>query len=308
MPRRRQPPSDDEPVLIKLEERSDQGIPLFKPMPHPVWTENKAKLIERYLNYFVYITKGGTYIDGFAGPQRKGEHEMWAAKLVLETQPKWLRHFHLYDTGRDQYKALLELREAQLRCPRKKNEPQRTIDVKRGDFNKEALKLLASNVIPPKEATFCLLDQRTFECWWATVEALAAYRPPPYKIELFYFLATSWFGRSVASLQAREKLMRWWGRDDAEHIATLSYEERKEAFCKRFKEELGYRYVTPWPIYKRQGSGRLMYYMIHASDHEEAPKLMYRAYNKAVWPMKSAEQLDLEFEANQATAEGGDPK
>jgi hypothetical protein len=65
--------------------------PRRKPSRHtfrqtrPIWTENKAKLIERYLYYFLMVTKHGTYIDGFAGPQEEtGETANWAAKLVLE--------------------------------------------------------------------------------------------------------------------------------------------------------------------------------------------------------------------------------
>lgn len=37
-----------------------------------------------------------------------------------------------------------------------------------------------------------------------------------------------------------------------------------------------------------------MYYMIHATDHPEAPKLMSRAYNSTVNPVdESPEQLGL---------------
>ena len=61
----------------------------FAPLKYPLWTEHKAKLIARYLYYFVMITKHGTYIDGFAGPQND-EPDMWAAKLVIESQPRWL--------------------------------------------------------------------------------------------------------------------------------------------------------------------------------------------------------------------------
>lgn len=64
------------PEPIRLE-------PMIKRPRHPIWTENKARLIERYLRYFVMITKHGTYIDGFAGPQEPGQPEMWAAKLVM---------------------------------------------------------------------------------------------------------------------------------------------------------------------------------------------------------------------------------
>ena len=37
-------------------------------MTHPVWTDNKASLISRYIYCFELVTHHGTYIDGFAGP------------------------------------------------------------------------------------------------------------------------------------------------------------------------------------------------------------------------------------------------
>ena len=40
-----------------------------------------------------------------------------------------------------------------------------------------------------------------------------------------------------------------------------------------------------------------MYYMIHASDHKDAPMLMNRAYGKALDIKESDEQLDLLKEA-----------
>lgn len=61
--------------------------PRTKLPAEPIWTQNKAKLIERYLYYFAIIAKHGTYMDGFAGPQQPDKPEMWAAKLVLESHP-----------------------------------------------------------------------------------------------------------------------------------------------------------------------------------------------------------------------------
>src|SRR6202167_692861 len=81
--------------------------PGFRRFDHPVWTDNKAHFIMRYLRYFVFITKHGTYIDGFAGPQPECMTDSWAAKLVLESEPRWMRHFHLCDEKRSQI-ALLE--------------------------------------------------------------------------------------------------------------------------------------------------------------------------------------------------------
>jgi hypothetical protein len=65
----------------------------------------------------------------------------------------------------------------------------------------------------------------------------------------------------------------------------------------RFKDELGYTYAYPYPIYERNeaGQGKIMFWMIHASDHPEAPKIMVRAYRNAVAPLEPMEQLDWEF-------------
>src|SRR5260370_40973090 len=71
--------------------------PQLPQLPYPIWTENKAKLIAKYIFLFELITKHGTYIDGFAGPQQPDRPEMWDAKLVLEIKPQWLRHFYLFE-------------------------------------------------------------------------------------------------------------------------------------------------------------------------------------------------------------------
>ncbi|MCI0628905.1 MAG: hypothetical protein L0387_45880 [Acidobacteria bacterium] len=57
------------PLFPDLPLRPVETALLIKPLRNPLWTQNKAKLIERYLYYFVMVTKHGTYIDGFAGPQ-----------------------------------------------------------------------------------------------------------------------------------------------------------------------------------------------------------------------------------------------
>ncbi len=170
--------------------------PKVKPLINPIWTENKAKLIERYLYYFVLVTHHGTYIDGFAGPQKDGKPEMWAAKLVLESEPRWLRHFYLYDIRKKQVNALESLKKNQPERDGKGKKINRNICVKRGNFNNCALELLESGEIRQNEAVFCLLDQRTFQCKWSTLKALAEYKTDGNKIELFYFLAIHWLKRA----------------------------------------------------------------------------------------------------------------
>jgi three-Cys-motif partner protein len=99
----------------------------FRAIERPIWTENKARLIERYLYYFVLVTKHGTYIDGFAGPQDPNLLEAWSARLVLASEPRWLRKFFFCDIGKPQYEALRRLR-AEM-SPRRPGEPKRTVHV-----------------------------------------------------------------------------------------------------------------------------------------------------------------------------------
>src|SRR4030043_2033410 len=101
----------------------------FEQLRHPFWTENKAKLIAKYLYYFVLVTKHGAYIDGFAGPQKPNKPETWAAKLVIENdEPRWLRHFYLFEKDQNQYEHVRSLRGSQP------PELQRKIHIYHEDF------------------------------------------------------------------------------------------------------------------------------------------------------------------------------
>ncbi len=266
----------------------------FGPIRYPIWTENKAKLIARYLYYFVLVTKHGAYIDGFAGPQEADKPQMWAAKLVLETEPKWLRQFFLCDAKAENARQLEALKTSQP--PRKSREPTRTIEIYEGDFNSVVDEILASGKIKPKVATFCLLDQRTFECHWRTVRALAQHKTQGTKIELFYFLGTGWLGRALAAQKDAKVLQAWWERDDWAKLRSMEHDERVTLFCRRFKDELGYKHVYPWPIFEKRSGGRIMYFMIHASDHDEAPPLMARAYRKATGRLEPLQNVQITFD------------
>jgi len=74
-----------------------------------VWTEKKAHFIARYLKSFTYVTKHGTYLDAFAGPQEGPIHSNWTAKQVLENEPKWLRRIHLFESDKEQVAFLKHL-------------------------------------------------------------------------------------------------------------------------------------------------------------------------------------------------------
>jgi three-Cys-motif partner protein len=261
----------------------------FKPAERPIWTENKAKLIERYLFYFVMVTKHGAYIDGFAGPQYDGKDDAWAAKLVLESRPAFLRNFWLCEIKKPGIAKLEALKAAQ---PKIRN---RTIRIIPGDFNANVSALLAESNIDDKTATFCLLDQRTFECEWQTLVTLSRHRAD-YKIELFYFLATGWLDRSMSGIKNKSILEKWWGRPDYEKLQSMHAHDRMRLFCDRMKSELGYKHAYGWEIYSREKGGKVMYHMIHATDHDEGPRLMNRAYRNALKDRESTRRLQKDLQ------------
>ena len=283
---------DEQLKLFDLPENMNDSAPrsLFPAIHRALWTRHKAQLISRYLYYFVLITKHGVYIDGFAGPQNANQPESWAAKLVLENEPRWMRNFFLCDVRADQASTLQNLHAAQP------NTPGRTIETVCADFNSHVDSVLETDKIRENTATFCLLDQRTFECDWATVKKIAC-RKTERKIEIFYFVPTGWLARSICALTDPKPTMdRWWGRDDWARLREMKNIDIVDAFRQRFLEELGYAHAHGWPIYDHQGSQRIMYHMVHATDHIEAPNLMSRAYRTATNRAEPQEQFAIEFE------------
>jgi three-Cys-motif partner protein len=286
-------PNFEDWLYTPTEQPNDKRLKL-KHLKRPIWTENKAKLIQRYLYYFVIVTKHGAYIDPFAGAQRISKLDAWSAKLVLEGQPKrfYLRNYYFIEQDKRKIPLLEALK--QEHTPNSSTRRIR-IEVRQGDCNLLIPELLASRPISDREATFCLLDQRTFECHWATLKALAEYKTSGNKIELFYFLPNSWLPRAVSRTKNMERLRLWWGRDDYPQFLRSSQSSRRDQVCERFKQELGYAYATPFPIFERKRGRRIMYYMIHATDHAAAPKLMTLAYNTAVLPPEPEEQFLLKL-------------
>jgi three-Cys-motif partner protein len=275
----------------------------YKRVDHPIWSHNKAKFISLYLRYFVMSTHHGAYIDGFAGPQYPDHLDAWTAAQVMRSRPQWLRQFFLCELKKNK---LAPLRELVLNEPaaadNKGKRLPRTISVHPGDFNKTVDEILLSDRMTQKEATFCLIDQHTFECHWETLKKLAEYKKPPYsKVELLYFLGVGWIHRAIAgTTKNKQKIERWWGRSDWRSLKALNCYEMTELVRTRFTEEFGYKSTSAYPIFDRDKGNRVMYYMIHASDHDEAPALMVRAHSRAVrsvlketqgefWPVEESE-------------------
>ncbi|EDY83658.1 hypothetical protein VDG1235_3285 [Verrucomicrobiia bacterium DG1235] len=254
----------------------------YLPLDYPLWTKNKAHFIARYLKSFTYVTRHGTYIDAFAGPQHEeSRNDSWAAKLVMQNEPAWLRNFHLFDLASDQIGHLKNIKKEYLEKHPKK--PLRTVTITEGDCNTTLPRFLNENPIQEKEASFCLFDQRSTECAWETVKYVAEHKGGKggHKIELFYFLPQGWIDRTIKSWKndVESRCLRWWGRADVLNFLKLRSNERGIAMADRFREELGYKYSFPFPIQKFGKNGAVMFWMIHASDHSRATDLMRQSYN-----------------------------
>lgn len=91
-------------------------------------------------------------------------------------------------------------------------------------------------------------------------------------------------------------MSRWWGKDGWEDLRGMSKDQTVDAFQRRFIDEFGYKHAHGWPIYDRRGSQKIMYHMVHASDHDEAPNLMSRAYRTATRRAEPPAQFELAFE------------
>jgi three-Cys-motif partner protein len=194
-----------------------------------------------------------------------------------------LRQFFLCEISRKKLHAL-------ERLAAEHRSSSRNIEVYEADFNRKAGEIIKSGAIRESTATFCLLDQHTFECAWATVETLARAKAGM-KIELFYFVPTGWLQRALSALENRDIARKWWGQDDWDQLHRMPGQSCANKFCERFIQELGYKYAHAWPIYERKEGRRVMYYMVHATDHEEAPKLMNRAYRLATGQIQEHQLL-----------------
>ena len=204
----------DETVRLGTKKRvassvlATSSIPKTVLLPPPHQTSFKSKLIAAYLRRFLMVTQGGVYIDGFAAPQSRQHPEAWTARRVLEIYELRFRVCWLCDIDP---LGLVQLRD--LAAKHHQGRGGRRVFVMPGDFNDTIKIILKSPRISQRTAVFALLDQRMAECHWKTVQAIAA-REGRHKIEVMYFIGTSWLHRSInaASTDRRlDELDRWWG-------------------------------------------------------------------------------------------------
>jgi hypothetical protein len=61
------------------------------------------------------------------------------------------------------------------------------------------------------------------------------------------------------------------------------------------KTELGYKHAYGWQIFSRNVGGKVLYHMIHATDHDEGPLLMNCAYRNALKRREPTDRLQRDL-------------
>ena len=139
-----------------------------------LWTTDKAALVASYIHHFLFVTKHGVYVDLFAAPQ--DNEEDWCIRRVLEgrTRGPAISYYAACDIDPQGIRALQDLAQ-------RSEAPFR---VYRGNANDQVRQMLDDAQIRDNTPCFCLIDQRTFECNWSTVETIAKYKRAGHKIEV----------------------------------------------------------------------------------------------------------------------------
>lgn len=258
------------------------------PIARPGGAQTRVKLaiLGDYLKQFVRASQTSWhryYIDGFAGcgqgiDAATRETYDGSARLCFDVDPPFTRCF-LIENDPSRAERLRDLANVHSNA--------RVIE---GDVNEKIMEALSE--IEPQAATIAFLDPEGTELHWRTVEALAAHKVghSPTKIELLVLFPLQMCVLRLLNfktgkvpkghVQKLEDMLGaespWrliWQRRLLGEITTP--EETRAAFldayCHQIKG-LGYRHVLAREVVS--DSGRPLYYLVFASDHNAGKRIM----------------------------------
>jgi three-Cys-motif partner protein len=254
--------------------------------PGGAQTRVKLAILGDYLKQFAQAAQKSWhryYIDGFAGcgqgiDPATGEAYDGSARLCFDVDPPFTRCF------------LIENDPARVERLRDLEATHPSATVIEGDVNERIMEAL--DRIEPQAATVAFLDPEGTELQWRTVEALARHKVghSPTKIELLALFPLQMCVLRLLNFKTGrvpkghvEKLKRMLGADSPwmeiwrkRLLGEITNaEETKAAFldsyCHQIKG-LGYRHVLAREVVGN--SGRPLYYLVFASDHDAGKRIM----------------------------------
>ena len=235
-----------------------------------LWTAEKSALIDEYIHLFLVVTKHGVYVDLFAGPQRVEDTESWSVRRVLERRTVGnpsIRHFAVCDKDPGQAQRLRELgsRHPSFRVYPRRRERGNPHNP-RGSRDRDEYGVLLSD--RPAHLRVPLGHRENGRA--------AQIGGPQNRAVL---LPRARLARSRPE-QGEPGEAPGPGGAMETTVSSSAFDriERANALCRRFRDELKYEHAMPFAIQERGANSRIMYYMIHASDHRRAAELMSQAY------------------------------
>ena len=263
-----------------------------RPQPTPIeeiramhsWTLDKLQVLVLYLKLYRRVAGNGTYLDAFAGEGHltvKGQLRDGSALIAARAGA--FRHLYLIELRQQRNARLRRHLDAELSA----KAAGRCTVLPPGDANVQVPQLLASGTIDRARPVFALLDPDSTQLDWATVEALAGYKPlddatGQCKVELWILFNTHqaiqriWPTDRSRPNRFASTLDRILGGRDAWHAL---FDENRSAkhlmirYAQLLQDKLGYLYVNQQAI-TDHATGRDQYHMIHASDHPAAAGFM----------------------------------
>jgi three-Cys-motif partner protein len=254
--------------------------------PGGAQTRVKLAILGDYLKQFARASQKSWhryYIDGFAGcghgiDPMTGETYDGSARLCFDVEPAFTRCFLIEnDPARVEKLRGLEAIHANAR-------------VIEGDVNEKIMEALGE--IEPQAATIAFLDPEGTELQWKTVEALAAHKVghSPTKIELLVLFPLQMcvlrllnfktgkvpkghVRKLEAMLGSESPWREIWQKRLLGEITTPDETRAAflDAYCHQIKK-LGYRHVLAREV--MANSGRPLYYLVFASDHDAGKRIM----------------------------------
>ena len=258
------------------------------------WTRGKLDVLRRYLEAFAKASTRAPeriYLDTFAGvPENEdrlsGEAIEGSARLALGVGDPPFTKVRLFE---------LEANAEELEQTLRDDFPGRDIAVYGGDCNEQVAVALADLAEFNWAPTFAFVDPNGHEAEWRTLELLAGFkRKGKPKVELFLLFASPMFTRLLktdGSVREEDKqaITAVYGTDDWLHIyharldGEITPSEAQLHYLNlmrwRIEGELGYEWTHPLEV--RNEQGRVIYYMIFATDHEAGDRIMRHIYAMA---------------------------
>lgn len=250
------------------------------------WARDKLAIIRCYLPAFGRACRGKVprwyFVDAFSGPGvnrlRESGERIWGSPMIaLDTDPAFTKCL-LLDKGK---------REMETLTARAAPFGGHAV-IRQGDANTDLVSLMEPE-LDKKAPCVCLLDPEGPHLAWETVEAIARFKSGRYKVEQLILLPThTGFIRELPLLKSIEAwgerdLRRVFGNDDWKPIwerrrrGEIGADQATTEYVRLYAHGLrglGYKTVLDREIRTRGWGGRILYFLVFATDNDAGKKVM----------------------------------